>query len=318
MQRRSRTIPTARREAALAYTLLAPALLLFLAFTVAPLIFGVYISLHNWKLGPRQFIGLTNYVKALGLESELWPALRTTLSYTLLSVPLQIGLALVLAWLVFQRIRGKAFFRVALFLPWVTSTVATAAVWARLYSPDIGIFNAILKSIGQPTSQWLLEDRGIFTLAAGALGVALPEWAGGPSMALASVVVYTTWVFVGYSMTLFLAGLGNIPSELYEAARIDGATGPQMFRFITWPLLSPTTYFVVTVTVIGTLKAFNHIWVMTQGTAGTQTAAILVYRQFYEFQRAGYASALAVILSLVILLVTILQNRLAGERVNYS
>jgi multiple sugar transport system permease protein len=317
MQKRNPNTAQARRDAVLAYALLTPALLLFLAFTVAPLIFGVRISLYNWKLGPRQFVGLANYVKALGPESELWEALTTTLSYTAMAVPLQVGLALLLAWLVFQRIRGKAFFRVALFLPWVTSTVATAAVWARLYSPDIGVFNSILKSLGLPPSQWLLEDRGIFTLAAGALGVTLPDWAGGPSMALASVVIYTTWVFVGYSMTLFLAGLGNVPGELYEAARIDGASGPQLFRFITWPLLSPTTYFVIVITVIGTLKAFNHIWVMTQGSAGTQTASILIYRQFYEFQRAGYASALAVLLSLVILLVTILQNRIAGERVNY-
>jgi ABC-type sugar transport system permease subunit len=307
-----------RRDAALAYALLAPALLLFLAFTVAPLVFGVHISLHNWKLGPRQFIGLANYARALGPDSELWPALRTTLAYTAMAVPLQVGLALVLAWLVFQKIRAKAFFRVALFVPWVTSTVATAAVWARLYSPDIGVFNAILKSIGLPPSQWLLEDRGIFALAAAALGASLPEWAAGPSMALTSVVVYTTWVFVGYSMTLFLAGLGNVPGELYEAARIDGATGPQLFRFITWPLLAPTTYFVVVITVIGTLKAFNHIWVMTQGAAGTETASILVYRQFYEFQRAGYASALAVLLSLAILGVTIVQNRIAAERVTYN
>jgi len=130
-------------------------------------------------------------------------------------------------------------------------------------------------------------------------------------------VIYTTWVFVGYNMTLFLAGLGNIPSEMYEAARIDGANGWQVFRYVTLPLLSPTTFFVVLITVIGTMKAFNHIWVMTQGDNGTLTASILIYRQFYEFQRAGYASALALLLSLAILLVTIVQNRVAAERVNY-
>jgi len=132
-----------------------------------------------------------------------------------------------------------------------------------------------------------------------------------------SIVIYTTWVFVGYDMTIFLAGLGNIPGELYEAARIDGADGWALFRYITVPLLSPTTFFLSLITIIGTFKAFNHIWVMTQGDNGTTTASILIYRQMYEFQRAGYASALAFLLFTVILIVTIIQNRTAGRQVNY-
>jgi len=305
------------REALLAYGLLSPALLLFLAFTVFPIVFGLYISLHNWRLGPREFLGLGNYVRALAPDSEFWPSLGATLTYSLLAVPIQITIALILAYLLFQKIRGKALFRVVMFLPWVTSTVATAAIWARLYSPDIGLINSLLRNLGLAPLRWLLEDKGLFTLIAGGLGVTLPDWFRGPSLAMVAVVIYTTWVFVGYNMTLFLAGLGNIPGEMYEAAKIDGANGWQLFRRITWPLLSPTTFFVVLITVIGTLKAFNHIWVMTQGNNGTQTASILIYRQFYEFQRAGYASALAFLLSAVILMVTVLQNRVAAERVNY-
>jgi multiple sugar transport system permease protein len=305
------------REALLGYILLAPALLLFLAFTVFPIGFGLYISLHNWRLGPREFLGLGNYIRALSFGSEFWPSLGATLTYSLLAVPIQISIALTLAYLLFQKIRGRALFRVVMFLPWVTSTVATAAVWARLYSPDIGLLNSLLKSLGLSPLRWLLEDKGVFTLIATGLGISLPDWLRGPSLAMVSVVIYTTWVFVGYNMTLFLAGLGNIPSEMYEAARIDGANGWQVFRYITLPLLSPTTFFVVLITVIGTMKAFNHIWVMTQGDNGTLTASILIYRQFYEFQRAGYASALALVLSLAILLVTIVQNRVAAERVNY-
>ncbi|MFN4293998.1 MAG: carbohydrate ABC transporter permease [Thermoflexales bacterium] len=309
--------PATTREHILAYALLAPALLLFLAFTVFPIGFGLYISLHNWRLGPREFLGLGNYVRALTPGSEFWPSLGATLTYSLLAVPFQISIALTLAYLLFQKIRGKSLFRVVMFLPWVTSTVATAAVWARLYSPDIGLINGALRGLGLQPLRWLLEDKGVFTLIANGLGVTLPDWLRGPSLAMVAVVIYTTWVFVGYNMTLFLAGLGNIPGEMYEAAKIDGANGWQLFRHITWPLLSPTTFFVVLITVIGTLKAFNHIWVMTQGDNGTQTASILIYRQFYEFQRAGYASALAFLLSAVILLVTILQNRVAAERVNY-
>lgn len=305
------------REVILAYGLLAPALLLFLAFTFFPIAFGFYISLHNWRIGPREFVGLSNYARALAPGSEFWPSLGATLTYSLLAVPIQISLALTLAYLLFQKIRGKAAFRVVMFLPWVTSTVATAAVWARLYSPDIGLINGVLKAIGLPPLRWLLEDKGVFLLAANAAGVQLPNWLNGPSLAMAAVVVYTTWVFVGYNMTLFLAGLGNIPAEMYEAAKIDGASGWGLFRHITWPLLSPTTFFVVLITVIGTLKAFNHIWVMTQGNNGTQTASILIFRQFYEFQRAGYASALALMLSAVILIATLVQNRVAADRVHY-
>lgn len=311
--RRSRNLS----EALLAYGLLSPALLLFLAFTAFPVAFGFVISLYNWRLGPREFLGLGNYVRALAPGSEFWPSLGATLTYSIVAVPLQISIALALAYLVFQKIKGKAIFRVILFLPWVTSTVATAAVWARLYSPDIGLINGVLKSIGLQPMQWLLEEKGIFTMIATGLGQTLPEWLTGPSLAMVAVVVYTTWVFVGYNMTLFLSGLGNIPTEVYEAAKIDGANGWDLFRYVTWPLLSPTTFFVVLITVIGTLKAFNHIWVMTHGDNGTQTAAILIYRQYYEFQRAGYASALAFLLSAVILVVTIIQNRVATDRVNY-
>jgi multiple sugar transport system permease protein len=305
------------REALLAYGLLSPALLLFLAFTAFPVVFGLFISLWNWRIVPRDFVGLENYATALKPDSEMWSALGTTISYAILSVPVQLGIGLVLAYLLFQKLRGKSFFRMALFLPYVTSTVASAAVWARLYSPDIGLINQLLQGIGLKPLQWLLEDKGIFTLIANDLGVTLPPGVTGPSLALVAIIIYTTWVFVGYDMTIFLAGLGNIPGELYEAARIDGADGWNLFRNITLPLLSPTTFFLSLITIIGTFKAFNHIWVMTQGDNGTTTASILIYKQMYLFQRAGYASALAFLLFTVILVVTIVQNRVAGQRVNY-
>lgn len=305
------------KEALLAYALLAPALLLFLSFTAFPLVFGLIISLYNWRIVPREFIGLDNYARALRAGSEMWNALGVTISYAVLSVPIQLGIALVLAYLLFQKIRGKSFFRMALFLPYVTSTVASAAVWARLYSPDIGLVNQVLKGIGLQPLGWLTENKGVFTLIAQSLDITLPAGITGPSLALVSVIIYTTWVFVGYDMTIFLAGLGNIPTELYEAAKIDGAGGWKLFRNITLPLLSPTTFFLSLITIIGVFKAFNHIWVMTQGVNGTTTASILIYRQMYESQRAGYASALAFLLFTVILIVTIIQNRVAGQRVNY-
>jgi ABC-type sugar transport system permease subunit len=308
-----------RKEVLLAYALLAPALLILLSFTFFPLGFGFYISLFTGRWPPRGGIepSMANYARAIASDSELWGALGTTVLYSLLSVPVQLGLALFFAVLLFQNIRGKPFYRVVMFLPYITSTVASAAVWARLYSPDIGIINGILKYLGLPTFRWLIEDKGIFQLLATSLGFSLPSWLAGPSLALVSVIIYTTWVFVGYDTTIFLAGLGNIPKEMYEAAKIDGANSWTLFRHITIPLLSPTTFFLSLITIIGTFKAFNHIWVMTQGANGTETASILIYRQMYEFQRAGYASALAFLLCSVILVMTIIQNRVAGSRVNY-
>jgi multiple sugar transport system permease protein len=206
------------------------------------------------------------------------------------------------------------------FLPYITSTVASAAVWGYLYSPDKGLINGLLTSLGLPALRWLSEPAGIFTLMARSVGVSLPSWAAGPSLALLALIVYTTWVFVGYDITIFLAGLGNIPNELYEAARVDGASSWVLFRHVTLPLLSPTTYFLLIFTVIGTFKAFNHIYVMTLGGPGnaTTTASIFIFKQLYEFNRYGYSAALSFILFSVILLLTIVQNQVAGRRVVYN
>jgi ABC-type sugar transport system permease subunit len=160
----------------------------------------------------------------------------------------------------------------------------------------------------------------VFQVLGQYLGFTPPAVLAGPSLALIAIIVYTTWVFVGYDTMIFLAGLGNIPGELYEAARIDGASGWQLFRRITVPLLSPTTFFLLIYTVIGTFKAFNHIYVMTLGGPGnaTTTASVFIFQQMYQFNRYGYSAALSFILFSVILLVTIFQNRFAGRNVVYS
>jgi multiple sugar transport system permease protein len=231
-----------------------------------------------------------------------------------------LGIALVLAYLLFQNIRGKSIYRMLFFMPYITSTVASAAVWAFLYSPDKGLINEILNVVGLQGPKWLNEPKGIFDLMASSGGLNLPAWAAGPSLALVAVFIYTTWVFVGYDTTIFLAGLGNIPAELYEAARIDGASGWQLFRRITIPLISPQTFFLLILTVIGTFKAFNHIWVMTLGGPGdaTTTTSIMIFQQMYQFNRYGYSAALSFVLFIIILALTIIQNRVAGSRVVYA
>lgn len=307
------------REVALGYALLAPALLVLLVFQVFPVFYGLYISACDWRLSCREFIGFGNYVRAFQ-DPEMWHSLRVTAMYALISVPVQLGLGLLIAYLLFQKIRGQQAFRVLVFLPYITSTVASAAIWSQLYSPDKGLINAALKGMGLQPLKWLGESQGIFALMAKNAGLTLPAWAAGPSLALVSLIIYTTWVFVGYDITIFLAGLGNIPADLYDAAKVDGASGWRLFRYVTFPLLSPTTFFLLIFTVIGTFQAFNHIYVMTQGgpADATKTASILIFEQYFQFNRAGYSAALSFILFAVILVLTVIQNRYAGSRVVYD
>ncbi len=305
-------------EISLGYALLAPAVILLLIFEFFPLFYGIYISACDWRISCVRIIGLDNYTRALN-DSATWHSLWVTVSYVVISVPVQLGLALLIAYLLFQKIRGREALRVAFFIPYITSTVASAAVWGYLYSPDKGLINTVLKWVNLPPQRWLGEPAGVFTLVAKSFGVALPGWAEGPSLALVALIVYTTWVFVGFDITIFLAGLGNISSELYDAAKVDGASGWKLFRHITIPLLSPTTFFLLTVTIIGTFKAFNHIYVMTQGgpVGATSTASIFIFDQI-RANRYGYSAALSFLLFFFILIVTIIQHRLSSSRVVYD
>jgi ABC-type sugar transport system permease subunit len=306
-------------EIGLGYALLAPAFLLLVVFEFFPVFYGLYISSCDWRLSCVRFVGLDNYTRAFA-DAEMWRSLLVTATYSLIAVPLQLSLGLALAYLLFQKIRGREAMRILFFLPYITPTVATAAVWAYLYSPDKGLINGALRLFGIQGPRWLGEPTGIFTLLARNVNLALPEWAAGPSLALVALIFYTTWVFIGYNITLFLAGLGNIPGQLYDAAKVDGAGGWALFRHVTLPLLSPTTYFLLIITVIGTFKAFNHIYVMTLGGPGnaTTTTSIYIFQQLFEFNRYGYSAALSVILFVVILALTIAQNRIAAGRVVYD
>jgi len=306
-------------EIGLGYSLLAPAIVLLLVFEVFPILYGAYISACDWRLQCTQFVGFDNYTRALN-DSAVWHALLVTATYALISVPLQLSLGLLIAYLLYQKVRGQELFRVLFFLPYITSTVASAAVWSYLYSPDNGLLNGALRLVGLPAQHWLTEPRGVFALIGLSLGMDVPLWLHGPSMGLVSLIAFTTWVFVGYDIAIFLAGLGNVPTELYDAARVDGAGGWTLFRNITFPLLSPTTFFLLIFTVIGTFKAFNHVWVMTEGGPGnaTTTASVLIFQQLYQNNRYGYSAALAFILFAVILVLTVVQNRLAGRRVVYD
>ena len=245
-------------------------------------------------------------------------ALPVTVYYALGSIPLQLAIALALACVLFQNLRGSAFFRMVFFLPYVMPTVATATVFRSIFSSrDTSVANQFLALFGLEPQQWLAESRPVLEIL---FGWQLPDFWGGPSLALVSIILFGVWTFVGYNVVIFLAGLGSISGELYEAAELDGANRWEVFRHITFPLLSPVTFYLALIGFIGALKAFNHIFVMrsplAQGTVNT--ASMVIFDTFYLANQYGYAAAQVVLLFLMILGVTYAQNRVFGRSVIYD
>ena len=254
-------------------------------------------------------------------DKDVWEGLLITTYYALGTVPFQLTIALFLALLLYQNLPGKEMFRVIYFLPYVTPTVASAAVFRLLFSPrPTAPVNTLLARLGLPAQRWLMEPRGVGQLIGEALGLDVPTWLYGPSLALVVIMIYSIWVFVGYDIVIYLAGLGNIPTELKEAASIDGATSWQIFRHVTLPLLSPTIYFLSLIAVIGTFKAFNHIYVMREaGAQGTvDTLSLVIFDEFFVKTRFGYASALAFVLFAVILSLTYINRKVQESWVFYQ
>lgn len=253
-------------------------------------------------------------------DSAWWYGILATFYYSMGTIPMQLGIALVLATLLFQDVWGKAGFRIIYFLPYIAPIVGTAAVFRIIFSsrPSAPI-NFMLDKLGADPLAWLNEPTGIFQMILGD-AVSLPQWASGPSLALVVIIIYGTWTFIGFNTVIFMAGLGSIPRELYEAAAIDGAGRWPQFRHVTLPLLSPTIYFLTLYSVIGTFKAFNHIYVLRTGAAlgTTDTASVVIFQTFKRDTRFGYASALAILLLLIILVLTAVNNRVASKRVFYG
>jgi multiple sugar transport system permease protein len=278
---------------------------------VAVLIGSLFIIGHGWE------------VMGVAGDKKFLASLPITLYYSIGTVPAELAIALVLAYVLFQRIRGKEFFRMLYFLPYITPVVATAVVFRTIFSPrDSSLANQVLSWFGMDAQKWLFEPRAFNQVFLG-LPVDSANWPSvltGPSMALVTITLFGIWTYVGYNTVIFLAGLGSISQEIYEAAEIDGASKVQLFRFITLPLLSPVTFYLALVAFIGTFKAFNHLYVMrvpsAQGTA--DVTSIFIFDTFYKANQYGYATAQAIILFLIILALTLAQNKIFGEKVFYE
>ena len=248
-------------------------------------------------------------------DDDLLQGFWVTVMYAFGTVPVQLSIGLLLAYLLFQPIRFRAFFRMVYFIPYITPFVATSIVFRIIF--DAGQHapaNRILSIVGFEPQRWILERSTIGDL------LGLPDFLAGPSLALIVIMIYSTWTYIGYDAVIFLAGLGNIPGELYEAARIDGAGGWRIFRHITLPLLSPTVFFLSLVAIIGTFQAFTQIWILRTGAVGNRvnTASVYIFDELQNSNRYGYASSMAFVLFALILLMTLFQNRIMGRRVFYG
>jgi ABC-type sugar transport system permease subunit len=246
-------------------------------------------------------------------------SLPITVLYSLSTVPAELGIAMVIASILFQKIRGKDLFRMLYFLPYITPVVASAVVFRSIFSPrDSSLANIVASWFNIAQQKWLYEPKPINELIFGFKSTF--TFLAGPSLALFSIALFGIWTYIGYNTVIFLAGLGSISHEYYEAAEIDGAGAWQSFRHITLPLLSPVTFYLALIAFIGTFKAFNHIYVMrTPSAQGTvDVVSVTIFSTFYQYNQYGYAAAQAILLFGIILALTMAQNKIFGEKVFYG
>ncbi len=282
----------------IAYSFILPNLLGFAAFTLVPMAFSLILAFMHWD-GAKQiaWAGLENFA-ALLRDDTFRIALFNTLVYVGATVPLTMVASLGLALLLNQPLRGRSLFRTAFFFPYVASLVAVAVVWNMIFHPSMGPVNQLLI--------WLGVDKP-------------PRWSASVDWAMPTVIMASIWKGMGYYMVLYLAALQGIPAYLYEAAEIDGANAWQKFRFITLPMLTPTTFFVSIMLTIASFKVFDLILVMTGGGPGRATNVLVIhtYNMAFKEFRYGYSSAIAMVLFLIVLVITVVQFRMERKWVNY-
>jgi multiple sugar transport system permease protein len=303
---------------------LVPAGIVVIVFRMIPIVSAFILSFFDVKMGRiRGFVGLAQYVR-LFQDPTFFSSLGTTVYYVAGVVPVSLFLSLLAAVLLNQKIRALGLYRTVFFLPVVTSLVAVSMVWKWIFHPRLGLLNYIFEVLGGNAMVWLEEPRGIFEMVASGLGWGWwPAGLSGPSLALIAVIIVAIWRGIGYNIVIFLAGLQNIPNQYYEAARIDGANSRGVFWKVTWPLLSPTTFYVLLSTTITSFQVFTQIYLMTGPPVGGPmgTTKVIVYYLFEKGFDAGgnmgYASAVALILFVIILSLTLVQRRLVESRVYY-
>jgi raffinose/stachyose/melibiose transport system permease protein len=286
-----------RRQGGIDLLFLLPVLLILAGFLFYPLVYGIVLSLHDTRgFDLTDFVGLDHYAHAILGDAVFHRALLNTVLFTGGAVVLQTGLGLFLAVLVAGAKRGRTFFQVAFFVPFVLASVAVGTVWKFLYAPYFGVIATVGSALGFHTQ----------TIAP----LADADWA------LLAVLVAFLWRFAGFNMVVYLAAIQALPREYYEYALLEGAGRFERFRHVTWPLLWPQTFTLVLLTTLGTLRIFDMVWVMTAGgpSHATETVATDVYVTAFRFLQVGYAQAMAMILLVVILLIAVVEYRILNRR----
>ena len=277
------------RESLVAYSFIAPNFIGFCVFTLVPMCIAIGLSFCSWDgVHPVEFVGLSNYLALLG-DKTFKHSFVNTIVYAVGTVPLTLVCSLGLAMLLNQNVKCRNFFRTVSFFPYVASLVAVAAVWNCIFSPSIGPVNMLLAKLG-------VEN--------------LPRWAAGKDTAMLTVILFSVWKNMGYYMVIYLAGLQGTNPELEEAAELDGANKWQIFWNVTLPQLRPTTFFVVIMLTIASFKVFDQMYMITQGGPGDATNTLVYYIYnvaFVNTPKYGYASAVAMVLFALVLVVTLVQ-----------
>lgn len=277
------------RESLVAYSFIAPNFIGFCVFTLVPMCIAIALSFCSWDgVHSVEFIGLSNYLALLG-DKTFKHSFVNTIVYAVGTVPLTLVCSLGLAMLLNQNVKCRNFFRTVSFFPYVASLVAVAAVWNCIFSPSMGPVNMLLAKLG-------VEN--------------LPRWAAGKDTAMLTVILFSVWKNMGYYMVIYLAGLQGTNPELEEAAELDGANKWQIFWNVTLPQLRPTTFFVVIMLTIASFKVFDQMYMITQGGPGDATNTLVYYIYnvaFVNTPKYGYASAVAMVLFALVLVVTLVQ-----------
>ena len=272
----------------LPYLLISPYLLHLFLFITFPIIFSILLTVHKWNIiSPMEYVGVDNFVR-LFHDRMFWKAITNTLVFLVIHIPLQIVVALTLAYFLNQKLFLKGFFRAAFFLPVVISGVVVTMLWQQLYSFDTGLINGLLVNIGLPRVAWLTNSK----------------------IAMISIAIMATWKNVGLYVILFLVGLQSVPERYYEAADIEGASSWQKFRYITFPAINPTIFMVTILSTIGGFGLFIEPYIMTGGGPlnSTLSAMLYIYKQAFEYYHMGYAATLGLFFAAIIMLVVVIQK----------
>ncbi|MFC3745778.1 carbohydrate ABC transporter permease [Paenibacillus sp. GCM10012306] len=281
----------------LPYVMIAPAVLILVTFYIYPIGYNMYLSFFSWNMrGPMKFIGLKNY-KELFTSSDFAHTLMNTIGYMVMEVSMVLILGLLLALFLQKNTFINRFIQTISFTPNIISLVSVSLIWMWLMNTDKGLFNYILSLFGADAVGWLTDKR----------------------VALFSVVLVSVWKSLGFNVLIILSALGSIPPYLYEAAALDNASRRSVFFQITLKMISPTLFFLILMNIIGSFQAFETISVMTNGGPSNSTNTLIysIYKQGFEYYRVGYASAMAVVLMLIVGLITILYFKVLNNRVHY-